>query len=159
MRRSRTLTLLTLIVLTLIVIGGLAMNWHPIGADIAHNSVVRRFVRPIARLLFPDSSPDAADEPGPTWILRESFADGVADEPEPEVLPADLHARLEASGAINIVIEAAGDAVLCRCCVDIPGSAYLRRFECRGPSARLAAQRLLVELRAFAAGQKLSQTP
>jgi len=96
------------------------------------------------------------------WIRRQTFVGSPKSTPPSSKngtaekfdrtgyqLSADLAERLRELGALELAVTPASDApelICCRCQVEVPGTPYLRQFECRDTSADLAGDRLLKQL-------------
>jgi len=106
----------------------------------------------------------ASAQPDRIWIRRHTFAASpVAKHPSsPNVatqqksaertryqLPVDLAQRLRELGALELSVAPVAGApgvIYCRCQVEVPGTPYLRRFECRDESVELAGRGLLLQI-------------
>jgi len=140
---------------TLLLTGGVFLWGHVQGWSI--QSVLASVSAPAKQ-----GSPDD----GPTWIRRNTFVSApqtiLASNQDSRrgprwVLAAALERQILACGARELFVgpaAEAADVVSCRCHVEVPGTPYLRRFECVDSSADRAGQRLLAELRQWAAARR-----
>lgn len=115
----------------------------------------------------------ASEKSEQIWIRRRTFTDPPVSKPKakPNAAPKpkstsaserfrpqlalDLAQRLRELGALGLVVAPAADApnlICCRCQVEVPGTPYLRRFECRDASADLAGRGLLRQLEKWREG-------
>ena len=122
---------------------------------------------------------DSGGESGErNWILRHTFVEGALTNRGADVdngrqtgppiersgddrrLASDLEQRLLECGALGLTVARSPESsgvIICRCQLEVPGTPYLRRFECRDVTADLAGRRLLLELQKWSAAHSRRQ--